>query len=55
VVDLGFCNFGLPTALPEFFIDGRPADFNAYAVISVGARAPIQTLLRYIQEQDAPH
>lgn len=27
---------------------------NAYAVISVGGRAPIETLLQYIQDQDAP-
>ena len=27
---------------------------NAYAVISVGGRAPLETLLQYIKDQDAP-
>ena len=33
----------------------KPYFWNkAYAVISVGGRAPIETLLQYIQDQDAP-
>src|SRR5450631_4137709 len=33
----------------------KPYFWNkAYAVVSVGGRAPIETLLQYIQDQDAP-
>jgi len=39
--------------LRQFF--WKPLFWNsAYAVISVGGRAPLETLLQYIQDQDAP-
>lgn len=39
--------------LRQFF--WKPLFWNsAYAVISVGGRAPLETLLQYIQDQDSP-